>query len=239
MDTVCYNEACALAIAMGTIATTTLCFAEQPKSAHQTDDVFLRCVLLLNCVISCRLEAADFNRDVRPILSNYCFQCHGPDAENREADLRLDEENSATQDRGEYRVIDRSSPAASELLVRIDSNDPDLVMPPPDVDKDLSDEQRATLREWILGGGQWKQHWAYVQPIRFDTPDMPRDNDWVQTWAINWIDRFIADRLVREDLQPSESADPITLIRRASFDITGLPPSIDMLSRFEAGLDEA
>ena len=124
---------------------------------------------LMLFVISSPCAAVDFGRDIRPILSNHCFQCHGPDAEHREADLRLDEEGSAVTDRDGYAVVDRKNPENSELLSRIDSLDPDTVMPPPDFGKDLSAEQRKLIHGWITGGAEWQQHWAYQQPRRFET----------------------------------------------------------------------
>ena len=191
-------------------------------------------VAVLFCASASTCAGVDFNRDIRPILSNHCFQCHGPDAEHREAELRLDDEESAIGDRDGYAVIDRKNPEESELLARIDATDPDAIMPPPDVGKELSAEQRSLLHDWISTGAEWHQHWAYQRPRKFDTPPLPEGNHWPidRLWANNWIDHFVADKIASVKLTPSVDADLTTLIRRVSFDLTGLPPSPTQVERF-------
>lgn len=178
----------------------------------------------------------DFTSDVRPILSNQCFHCHGPDASHREADLRLDQKQAAL-DSG---VLDDG--LDSELVARITSTDPDLQMPPPDSGKTLDKDQVAILRRWVEAGAPWARHWAYVQPQQHDEPNVSSS-----TWNAHWIDRFMVDRWRREGVHPAPMADPVTLIRRLHLDVLGLPPTpedVDSFvadpssSRFEAIVDE-
>lgn len=161
----------------------------------------------------------DFNRDVRPILSDTCFHCHGPDHETREADLRFDQEDSVRQDRGGYQVVKAGDLASSELWKRITSHDESDVMPPPDSGKSLTPAQRDILKRWIESGAGWSMHWAYVPPGRTDPPQV-KDKAWTQ----NWIDRFVLKRIEDAGLSPTPDADPVTLVRRLAFDLTGLPP---------------
>lgn len=170
----------------------------------------------------------DYDRDVRPILSQHCYQCHGPDPETREAGLRLDIGDEAAN------VIDVDSPADSELLVRILDTDPDLVMPPPGTAKPLSSEQVQVLRQWIEGGARFQEHWAFVPPTR---PDLPTTS--LDEWTRNPIDAFVARKLEDEGLRPSKPADAATLIRRLSLDLTGLPPTPERVDRFVSELVEA
>ncbi|MEM9366764.1 MAG: DUF1553 domain-containing protein [Planctomycetota bacterium] len=149
-------------------------------------------------------RSVDFQRDVRPILSNHCFACHGPDAEHREAGLRLDVDEGVDLD---------------EVLYRITSDDPDLVMPPPEMKKPLEDTQRRVLQAWIEDGGPYAEHWSFTPLVASEPPEVfPSD------WNENPIDRFVKRRLDQEGLTPSPSADPRTLLRRLHLDLTGLPP---------------
>src|SRR5262245_1393249 len=161
----------------------------------------------------------DFTRDVRPILSDACFHCHGPDASHREADLRLDVWQSAGDIHGAEQVIDRKSPDKSELVARILSDDPDVRMPPPDSHKVLKPEQIEILKQWVLQGGTYRTHWAFVAPQRPDVPDVAH-----KTCVRNPIDAFVLARLEREGLEPSAAASANTLLRRLSLDLIGLPP---------------
>jgi hypothetical protein len=170
----------------------------------------------------------NFTRDVRPILSDACFHCHGPDASHREADLRLDVWESAGDIRGAEQVIDRKSPEKSELLARITSEDPDVKMPPPDSHKVLKPEQIAVLKQWVLQGGTYRKHWAFVAPQRPDVPEVAH-----KAWVRNPIDAFVLARLQREGLEPSAAANANTLLRRMSLDLTGLPPSLEDLAAIE------
>ena len=177
---------------------------------------------------SARLPAKiDFNRHVRPILADKCFRCHGPDAKERQAELRLDVEKDARAKRDDRYVIVPGKPQESELFRRITSRDADSRMPPADSKKSLSKREIAILTAWIKQGAGWAQHWAYVAPRNYPIPAVKTAN-----WPRNWIDRFILARLEREGLRPSPVADRVTLIRRLSFDLTGLPPTPDDVDRF-------
>ncbi|MGB6041793.1 MAG: DUF1549 domain-containing protein, partial [Pirellulales bacterium] len=169
----------------------------------------------------------DFGRDVRPILAEHCFACHGPDANKREAELRLDVRDSAV----ESEAIVPGDASASELVRRINEQDPDEIMPPPETKKPLTAAQKDKLQRWIAAGAQYSEHWAFVAPRR---PELPAVSD--TTWPRGDIDRFILARLEKEGLPPSPTADPRTLIRRLSFDLTGLPPTPNEVKQFEADI---
>ncbi len=165
----------------------------------------------------------DYNRDVRPILSNKCFLCHGPDAANRKgvaAPLRLDTPEGATVDLGGYAAIARGEPDESELIERITSDDPTRSMPPAKFGKRLSPREVEVLTAWVRQGAPYAKHWSYAKPARPPLPDVSRAD-----WPRNPVDRFILARLEAEGLCPSPEADRPALIRRASLDLTGLPPS--------------
>ncbi len=172
----------------------------------------------------------DYSRDVRPILSAHCFQCHGPDADARQAGLRLDDEAAAT---GELpsgsRAVVPGSPSASELIKRIATDDEDLAMPPADAGKRLTEHEVAIVRQWIDDGAAYTRHWAYVAPERPVLPIVSKP-----AWARNPIDSFILARLDREGLRPAPAADRATLLRRVALDLTGLPPTIAEVDRFVA-----
>ncbi len=159
-------------------------------------------------------EGVDFNRQIRPILSEHCFECHGPDAATLEADLRLDLADSSMS------VITPGDPDASELVRRIKSKDADEQMPPPHSRKQLSEEHRATLIQWVRSGADFDEHWAFVPPRKGAPPSLDDDD-----WSANPIDQFVLDRLRREGLAPSPRANPESLIRRITLDLTGLPPT--------------
>ncbi|MHC4880045.1 MAG: PSD1 and planctomycete cytochrome C domain-containing protein [Planctomycetota bacterium] len=172
-------------------------------------------------------EQPDFNRDVLPLLTAKCFKCHGPDANHREAGLRLDIEDAAKAKLDSDAVaIVPGDLEASELIARIVSTDQDLVMPPPDAKEQLSREQIETLKQWVTAGAKYEQYWAYA-PIPRDQNVRPDP-----VWGRNEIDHFIYRRLQKEELQPSAEADRATLIRRLSFDITGLPPTPGQVQAF-------
>ncbi len=175
-------------------------------------------------------DPVDFNRDIRRVLSENCFKCHGPDAKERKGGdhgLRLDTPEGAQADLGGYRAIVPGQPAKSELVKRITTEDPDNKMPPPKSGKKLTPAEVALLQAWIKQGAAYSQHWSYVKPVR---PALPRVRN--KAWAKNGIDFFILDRLQREKLKPSPEADRATLIRRVSLDLTGLPPSLDEVRQF-------
>lgn len=173
--------------------------------------------------------AVDFNREVRPILSDKCFQCHGPDEKARQARLRLDTRDGAMAREG---VIVAGDPARSRLIQRITSKDPLQVMPPPASGHQLTEKEVATLTRWVAGGASWNEHWAYVSPRRVDPPQgtSPAAGRWIR----NPIDAFIWQRLEREGLTPSPEASRETLLRRVSLDLTGLPPTAEEMALFLA-----
>ena len=169
-------------------------------------------------------RAADgqgYNRDIRPIISDTCFGCHGPDEHERKAGLRLDvpQPEKPPTDSGLPAIV-AGKPEASELVARIFATDPDLVMPPPESTKTLSDEQKEALRRWIAAGAAYEPHWAYLAPVR---PELPAVQ--ATAWPRNPVDRFILARLEQEGLAPAPEADRSTLARRVSLDLTGLPPT--------------
>ena len=175
-------------------------------------------------------KPVDFNREIRPILSNRCYACHGPDAGKRKGvgrPLRLDTEAGAFEDLGGYSAIDREHPGESELVKRIRSDDPNEVMPPPAHGARLAPAEVARLVDWIGQGGKYARHWSYVRPTR---PDLPEVRD--RAWPRNEVDRFILARAESEGLPPSPEADRNTLIRRVSLDLTGLPPTWDEVEAF-------
>lgn len=169
-------------------------------------------------------SAIDFDRQIRPVLSNACFHCHGPDAANREADLRLDDEAAAK----EYVIVAGDS-NGSELLRRIESADPNEVMPPPDQKQQLTDEQVALLKKWIDQGAPWTKHWSYEKPKRWKYPQVD-----LTGWPQTGIDHFVLAKLEEQGLKPSSRASREKLFRRVSLDLTGLPPTIEQLDTFLA-----
>ncbi|WP_010587426.1 DUF1553 domain-containing protein [Schlesneria paludicola] len=173
-------------------------------------------------------ERVEFNRDVRPILSDVCFHCHGPDAAQRKGDLRLDTHAGATADLGDgRRAIVPEHAEQSELVRRVESTDADLQMPPPDSGRTLSSRQQALLRRWVAQGAKWDLHWSFVRPVRAELPRVKRSE-----WARGPIDLFVAARLEQEGIPPSRMAERTTLLRRATLDLTGLPPSPDDMADF-------
>lgn len=167
-----------------------------------------------------------FNRDVRPILANNCFACHGPDEKKRETDFHFDTKEGMFLEEG---IIVPGSAAKSVLVKKITEPDPKDRMPPPDSGHALTDAQIATLRRWIDEGARWDTHWAYTAPGHAGPPSTKH-----QGWVRNPIDAFILGRLEREGLQPSREADKATLLRRLSYDLTGLPPTPAELDAFLA-----
>jgi hypothetical protein len=172
----------------------------------------------------------EFDRDVRPILMDKCFACHGPDASKRKAELYLDRSDEIFKECDEgRRIVAPGDVEKSELFRRVTADDPDERMPPPQSGKLLSPEQVETLRLWIAEGAPWKDHWAFQKPVR-PAPPAVRDAE----WCANAIDRFVLARLESEGLAPSPAAEREALIRRASFDLTGLPPTLAEIDAFVA-----
>ncbi len=182
-----------------------------------------RCSLpLLLLLASSQGQAADkvqFNRDIRPILTENCFACHGPDKAKRKADLRLDLRDEAVK----AQAFVPGKPDESALVTRIDSDDPTERMPPAKSNKKLTAEQKALLKRWIAEGAVYQGHWSYEKPIKAEVPP-----------GVNGIDFLVQKRLARLGLKPSPQADPRTLIRRLSLDLLGLPPTPEEVAAFEA-----
>ncbi len=172
----------------------------------------------------------DFNREIRPILSDNCFACHGPDENERKAKLRFDHKEDAFKPAksGELAIVP-GQPEKSALIARINSTDPDDIMPPPKTGKKLTQAQKDLLKRWIAGGAQWQEHWAYETPKR---PELPVVKD--KSWPENEIDYFVLARLEKEGLKPSPEADKSALARRATLDLTGLPPTPEEVDAYLA-----
>ena len=144
-------------------------------------------IVLLSLPFASGLAAEiSFNRDIRPILSANCFSCHGPDEEARKAKLRLDTKEGATADLGGYRALEPGKADESELILRIESDDPEEVMPPPDSGHELSEEDRKTLRQWIGAGGHYQTHWSFESPVK---ASLPKNNQ--KDWPLLPVDHFI------------------------------------------------
>jgi hypothetical protein len=170
-------------------------------------------------------EGPSYNQDIRPILVENCFGCHGADSAHRAADLRLDVRDDAV----ESGAIVPGDSDSSAMLDRICSDDPDEVMPPPAAKKTLSAEQKALLERWITAGAEYEPHWSFIPPKR---PDLPAVKN--ETWVKTPIDRFILARLEAEGLAPAPEADRRTLARRVALDLTGLPPEPAVVEAFVA-----
>ena len=173
-------------------------------------------------------DKVDFNHHIKPLLSDRCFACHGPDEKARKAKLRLDRPEGAFKAlEGGMFVIKPGSPGRSEVIRRIASRDLDDRMPPPESKLSLSPDEIALLRRWVEQGAEWKKHWSFL-PVA-DAP-VPRVKN--AKWARNNIDRFVLERLEREGLKPAPEADREHLIRRLSFDLIGLPPTLDEIDAY-------
>lgn len=173
----------------------------------------------------------NFNRDIRPIMSDTCFHCHGFDAHSRKGNLRLDvrEEALKAGKSGETAIVP-GQPEKSEIIKRIFATDEDDVMPPKSAHKDLTPEQKELFRRWVAEGAEYQGHWAFSAPKRPEVPQLPAG----KFTTHNAIDHFILARLAEENLSPSPEADRVTLIRRVSMDLTGIPPTPDEVDAFVA-----
>jgi hypothetical protein len=184
---------------------------------------FLRCVILVAVFspaersIAAENDRVLFNRDIRPILTDNCLQCHGPDKNHREADLRLDIREEAIA----HQAIQPGRPDHSELVARIFSSDPGMLMPPAKSNKQLTDQQKELLKLWITEGAEYQGHWAYLPPVKPTTPA-----------GANGIDYLVGERLKKLGLQASPEADRRTLARRLYFDLLGLPPKPEQVEAF-------
>jgi mono/diheme cytochrome c family protein len=164
-----------------------------------------------------------YNRDIRPILSDNCFACHGNDKNHVKGKLRLNDRDAAIS----RKAIVPGKPDESEMIARIISNDPDDIMPPPDSHKVLTPAQKDLIKRWVAEGAVYQPHWAYIVPAQ---PPLPAVKN--AQWAANPIDRFVLAELERRKLQPAQAADKATLIRRVTLDLTGLPPTPEDVSAF-------
>ena len=170
-------------------------------------------------------EDISFNRDIRPILSDKCYACHGPDENTREADLRLDIEANAFIPHGKYgAAIIKGDPESSPLYWRIITEDKDDIMPPLESHKELSGEEIVLIEQWIREGAEWESHWAFEKPEKPPVPQL--------SWGENEIDAFVYDSMREMGLKPNLEADRATLARRLALDLTGLPPEPEMVDRF-------
>lgn len=172
-------------------------------------------------------ETVEFNRDVRPILSDKCFGCHGPDAKTKNIPLRLDVESMAKSDLGGRFAIVEGDPGRSEVIRRITTEKKGLRMPPLASGHALGDNEVETLRTWILQGAKWQKHWSFLPPVRHPLPPIHQAK-----WTRNAIDHFVLARLEREGVKPSAEAAKETLARRVALDLTGLPLTVSELDLF-------
>ncbi len=170
--------------------------------------------------------AVDFNRDIRSILSDNCFLCHGPDESSREAGLRLDDRAEAI----DFAAITPGSAEESSIIDRLTSTDPDVVMPPPHTGKTITAEQVDLFRRWIDDGASYDAHWAFVPPVRPDVPVVDEPSAQIR----GDVDRFVAAKLKRKGWEATDLADPATRLRRLSLDLTGLPPDLQTLDQLHA-----
>lgn len=182
-------------------------------------------VILMGSAASVLAQSVDFNRDVRPILSNRCLACHGPDSAHREGGLRLDDASSATVklESGKTAVV-AGQPDASELISRITTTDDDARMPPAHFGKPLTEKEIAVLRRWIAEGAPFAKHWSYVPAVR---PEVPAADKQFAQWPTNPIDNFVLRHMIEHQLKPSAQADARTLVRRVFLDLIGVPPTIE------------
>ena len=185
--------------------------------------MLIKKVLLLILPVLAQAEPLNFNRDVRPILSENCFYCHGVDGNKREADLRLDVREDAL-------ASDAFVPGdlnASELFYRIHSGDKDEVMPPPESNRVLSARQKKILEQWIKEGAKYDKHWAFVAPKKKSSPKVQKPN-----WVRNPIDSFVLTKMEENKISPNPEADKPNLIKRLYADLTGLPPTPEEVNAF-------
>ncbi|HET9487458.1 MAG TPA: PSD1 and planctomycete cytochrome C domain-containing protein [Chryseosolibacter sp.] len=174
-------------------------------------------------------DEVDFNFHIRPILSDRCFKCHGPDATQRKADLRLDTEAGlyqALKENPDAHVIVSGEPNESELYRRLIADDTAQVMPPPYSRLTVTEYEKKLIKKWIGQGAKYQKHWAFISPKAPEIPEIESD------WIANDIDRFILARMDEQSLEPNEKADKERLLKRVSFDLVGLPPSIELQERF-------
>lgn len=197
--------------------------------------VFLLAVAFVAYTVPLAADDIDFNLDVRPILSNKCLLCHGPDPEGLQAGLRLDLRDAAIAKlESDETAIVPGHPEDSGLIARITSEDEDIRMPPAEHGAALTAKEIQILRDWIQQGAKYATHWSYVKPVR---PDPPTPVETHVTWPKNPVDNFTLRQMQKQGLGPSEEADRLALVRRAFLDLTGLPPTIEEADAFAADAD--
>ncbi|MEO2032053.1 MAG: DUF1553 domain-containing protein [Planctomycetaceae bacterium] len=218
--------------AVGTWCASICCRLVNPGRQDWRRAVTLAAVFYICHVAGARPAVPDqinFNRDIRPILSSACFSCHGPDANKRQAGLRLDQRESVFVERNGKPILIPGDPSDSALYRRITSTAPDRRMPPMESGQSLTAAQITLLRRWIEQGADWQAHWSFMPPQR--PPEQPRGHS---NWARNAIDEFVLTRLNDAGLEASPEADKRTLLRRLSLDLTGLPPTLAEVNAFLA-----
>jgi len=189
-----------------------------------------------NNSIASNPDSVDYNIHIRPILSDRCFKCHGPDANTRKANLRLDTREgamAALKDNANAHAIVPGDPDLSEVFLRVSSSDTSHVMPPPSSNLSLTQDEIDLIKKWIKQGAKYKPHWAFIPPVQPKVPVADKNG-----WATSEIDHFIFARMKAAGLKPNEISDRERLLKRASLDITGLPPSLEMQNRFLADESE-
>ncbi len=189
----------------------------------------LALITLLSATTLTTADEIQFNRDIRPILVETCFQCHGPDSATRAADLRLDIRDEAVNE-GALVPGDAES---SEVIARVFSEDEETLMPPQSSHKELTQEQKELLKRWVDEGAQYEPHWSFINPTRPQTPEVA-----LKDWVRNPIDAFILEKLQEKGLKPADPADKRTLVRRVCLDLTGLPPEPELVEKFVSNPSE-
>ncbi|MDC0156428.1 PSD1 and planctomycete cytochrome C domain-containing protein [Verrucomicrobia bacterium] len=204
------------------------------SSFHNLRSGYRHWIFLLSLPFASSLAGEiSFNRDIRPILSANCFSCHGPDKKARKAKLRLDTQEGALFDLGGYRALEPGKADDSELILRVESNDPDEVMPPPDSGHELTENDRKVLRQWVNAGGKYETHWSFKRPVKAPLPKTNRTD-----WPLLPLDHFILSKLESNGMKPSRDLDRHRWIRRVSLDLTGLPPTPEDADSFAADKGE-
>ena len=194
------------------------------QSASTGRSALATAVFMLS-VASTEGKEISFNRDIRPILSDKCYACHGPDENTRKADFRLDIEADAFIPHGKYEAaIVKGDPENSPLYQRLITEDKDDIMPPLDSHKELSTKEIELIEQWIREGAEWEGHWAFEKPEKPAVPEI--------SWGMNAVDAFIYDSMREKGLEPNPETDRATLARRLALDLTGLPPEPEMVDRF-------
>jgi len=224
-----------MSVPIGSSRTPAICFSAaigRPRQPDRCRTVLAAAGILASFAVVAFVRPVvagevSFNHDIRPLLAEYCFKCHGPDPDTREADLRLDLPEAATADRDGQAAIVPGKPEASLLLARVAAEDTALRMPPEETGLKLSAEQIQLLRDWIAAGAEYQPHWSLLPMQRGDLPPEKQTG-----WVRNPIDRFILARLEEEGLSPSPAADRYTLVRRVYLDFLGVLPSIDEADAF-------